>query len=179
MDKEHDTKLVRECLQGHQKAFEEIVDRYKKPLFNVAFRITSNQDEAEDVTQSVFIKAYENLSTFNVRRKFFSWLYRIAINEALNVKNARKQKDSFCDSAVSIGKSPDELLQDKQRSQTVQAALNKLNDDYRIVVILRHFEDLSYSEIAEVLQVQETTVKSRLFTARQQLRHILIKTEMI
>ena len=179
MHRDQDSKLVQECLAGHPRAFEQIVERYKKPLFNVAFRITSNYDEAEDITQSVFIKAYENLSAFNVQRKLFSWLYRIAINESLNVKNARKQNEDAGVSVLSREKGPDEQLHDKQQCQTVQVALKKLSDDYRIVVILRHFQDLSYSEIAEILQLQEKTVKSRLFSARQQLRQLLIKSEIL
>ena len=179
MDSEQDSKLVREVLQGHHRAFEEIVDRYKKPVFNVAFRMTGDASEAEDVTQAVFVKAYENLSCFNLHRKFFSWLYRIAINEALNAKHARKAGNSICESVISDDKNPYELLHEKDRCHTIDVALKKLNDDYRLVIVLRHFQDLSYSEIAEILQVPEKTVKSRLFTARQQLREILIRSEIV
>ncbi len=179
MDTERDSRLVRECLQGDRKAFEEIVDKYTKPVFNVAFRVIGDADEAEDITQSVFVKAYENLSKFNIQRKFFSWLYRIAINEALNAKNARKPGESLGESVQSDEKNPYEVLHDKQRCQTIEVALRKLSDDYRVVVVLRHFQELSYSEIAEILQLPEKTVKSRLFSARQQLREILMRSEIL
>ena len=178
MDVDIDIELVKQCLKGNTKAFEQIVDKYQKPIFNVAYRITSDYDEAEDITQSVFIKVFENLSKFDFRFKFFSWLYRIAINESLNVHNQIRPTDTIGDHVRCHDRNPEDILQDKQRNQTIETAIQRLPEDYRIVIILRHFQNLSYSEIAGILHVQEKTVKSRLFSARQQLKDLLIKTDI-
>jgi len=86
----NDTDLVQECLAGNTKAFEALIDKYQKKIFNIVYRMTGNDDDAEDITQSVFIKVYEKLSSFNPKYKFFSWLYRIALNESLNLMNQKK-----------------------------------------------------------------------------------------
>ena len=174
-----DVKLIHRCLQGEWKAFEKIVERYQKPLFNIALKITNRKDEAQDVAQAAFIKAYENLPSFDQKRKFFSWLYRIAINEALNVRNSRKLSNELSEEISSQEQEPDEIVHELQRNQTLEHAVSELSVDYRIVITLRHFQNLSYHEISDVLQVPEKTVKSRLFTARQQLRDMLIKADLV
>ena len=170
-----DLELVQQCLLGNQKAFESIVDKYQKPVFNVAYRILNDTYEAEDITQTVFIKAFDNLPKFNQRYKLFSWLYRIAINEALNLQNSHKRNESLNERMVSRERTPEDILFHKQTNQAVNEAINKLKSDYRTVIILKHFQDCSYSQISEILSIPEKTVKSRLFTARQQLKDILIK----
>ncbi len=170
MTEGQDIESVRQTLQGNQRAFEAIVDRYQKPIYNVAYRIVSSIDEAEDITQTVFIKAYENLQSYNNKYKFFSWLYRIAINESLNHKQSHKRIESLKEHVNSNDPAPDELLYEKQSSQALHEALNKLKSDYKLVIILKHLQGLSYSEISEVLCIPEKTVKSRLFSARQHLR---------
>ena len=175
MNEEQDIQLIQQCLQGSKKAFESIVDKYQKPIFNVALRILNDTNEAEDITQSVFIKAYENLSDFNVKYKLFSWLYRIAINESLNFQNSRRRNETLHEGIVADEKTPEELFQDKQANQTIHKAVNRLKIEYQTVIILKHFQGLSYSQISEILDIPEKTVKSRLFSARQQLKDILIK----
>ncbi len=168
-----DRILVRESLQGDRNAFEAIINRYEKMVYNVAFRILNNADDAADVTQSVFLNIYEHLNDYKPRFKFFSWIYRIAVNVSLNFQKQRKEGESV-EEISSDGKQPDEILADEERGEIIQQALMRIGLDYRVVIILSYFQDLSYAEIAYVLDLPEKTVKSRLFTARKLLRDILL-----
>jgi RNA polymerase sigma-70 factor (ECF subfamily) len=137
------------------------------------------REDAQDVAQAVFLKAYENLASFNVKYKFFSWIYRMAINEAINLLKQRKQVDELDQNLRALEKTPEEGFDESTLRGVIQEALMKLDIDYRAVVILKHFEDFSYEEIGYILDLPEKTVKSRLFTARQRLRDILIKEGMM
>ena len=170
-----DKILVRQCLRGDIKAFESLVDKYQKVVFNVAYRIANDFDDAEDITQSVFIKAFERLGDFNPRYKFFSWIYRIALNESINHANLRKHGEELNESLASDDGTPEESYRQSELCDQVQKALMKLPVDYRVVVVLKHFQNLSYDEISYVLDIPERTVKSRLFSARNSLRDILLK----
>lgn len=168
-----DLELIQRYLSGDRRAFEPLVDRYQKTVFNVALRMVNDSDDAADITQNVFIKASEKLDTFNPKYKFFSWIYRIAINESLNFVEASRKNERISQDLVADGKSPEDVLQDDLVAQSVEEGLTRLSDENRIVIILRHFQDLSYDEIGFVLDLPVRTVKSRLFTARQSLKKIL------
>jgi RNA polymerase sigma-70 factor (ECF subfamily) len=166
-----DPEVVRRCMAGDTRAFSDLVARYSGPIFGVAFRITGSRQDAEDVTQTAFLKCFERLSTFDARHKFFSWLYRIAVNEALNSGRQRKPTEDLDDQLPAEDLSPEQ----REREELLQKGLKELSPDYRAVVVLRHFEEMSYDEIAGVLDIPAKTVKSRLFTARMQLREILVQ----
>ena len=175
MIKISDEDLVQQVLSGKRKAFETVVERYQKTVFNVAFRATKNYEDSQDITQAVFVKAFENLQNFDATYKFFSWLYRIAVNESINYVKQRKQAKSIEDEFISDGRTPEDIHQEDEVSNQVQAALLEMDIMYRIVIILKHFQFCSYKEISYILDVPEKTVKSRLFTARQLLKDILLK----
>jgi RNA polymerase sigma-70 factor (ECF subfamily) len=166
---EQDRALVRRCLEGQRDAIGALVDRYQKRLFNVALRMLGNVQDAEDVTQTVFLNAYLKLRSYDPRYRFFSWIYRMTVNESLNMLKRRKPTvtldDSFENQAP--GAAPDRAAEVKDR---VEKALMSLKPDDRAVVVLSHFVSFSYQEIADVLQIPVKTVKSRLFTARERLR---------
>lgn len=168
-----DPKLVKQCLRGDRSAFEILVDRYQKVVFNVVLRMVGNTEDAQDIAQSVFLKVYENLGSFDPRYKFFSWIYRIAVNEAINYLHAKQSTVKLDENIAADGKTVDESLHDNEMVQRLERALMQIRIEYRTVVVLRHFQDLSYREIANVLNVPEKTVKSRLFSARQDLKDIL------
>lgn len=168
-----DADCVRHCLAGDTTAFAGIVDRYQRVLFTVAVRMLGDRDEAADATQTAFIRAYRKLSTFDPAQRFFSWIYRILVNECLNVRRGRRPRDPLT-ADLMVGDSPAELLETKERRQRVQAAILALPDDYRAVIVLRHFAELSYEQIAETLQVPASLVKSRLHEARQRLGRMLL-----
>jgi RNA polymerase sigma-70 factor (ECF subfamily) len=150
-----------------------LVSRYQRPVFNAAYRILGDMDDAADTTQTVFLKVFEHISDYDPRFKFFSWVYRIAINESLNQVKKRRYQEPLADSQVSPWQGPAEELESKRLCNRVQAALMSLSEDYRTVVVLKHISGCSYRNISEILQLPEKTVKSRLYSARQQMKKIL------
>jgi RNA polymerase sigma-70 factor (ECF subfamily) len=168
-----DNTLVRECLDGHERAFEVLLLRYQKPVWNAVWRMVRDPDQATDLTQTAFLKAYEQLKTFDPQHKFFSWLYRIAINEAINHVKRHRRLEPIADDWASGARSPEDALVESDLSHHVQEALMKLTYDNRAVLVLRHFEGCSYEEMAAIVGVPEKTVKSRLFSARRQLKELL------
>jgi RNA polymerase sigma-70 factor (ECF subfamily) len=172
MDDREDAAAVARCLEGQQDAYEAIVRRYQRGLFNVALRMLGNYEDARDATQTAFIKAYEHLDSFDPEQRFFTWLYRILKNECLNVLRARRPTTTVS-LDLPAGHRGDPVEQ-QERQQAIQSALLTLSTDYREVVVLRHFTDLSYEEIAVALGIPATKVKSRLYSARQQLGNLLV-----
>ena len=160
---------MRRYLEGQRDAASGLVDRYQKRLFNVALRMLDNVQDAEDATQTVFLNAFLKLRTYDPRFRFFSWIYRMTVNESLNVLKRRKRTETLEDGPeiAAPGAGPDGATELQDR---VGRALMQLKPDDRAVVVLRHFVFFSYEEIAEVLEIPVRTVKSRLFTARERLR---------
>lgn len=170
-----DLTLVRQFLGGERRAFEPLVERYQKAVYNVALRMSNDPDDAADITQNVFIKASEKLGTYDPKYKFFSWIYRIAVNESINFVGAARRGEALPEELVSGESNPEEIVQAGMLSESIEQGLLQLADDSRIVIILRHFEELSYEEIGFILDLPVKTVKSRLFTARQSLKKVLSK----
>lgn len=166
-----DAARVRDCLAGDSRAFAELVERYEKPVYNVALRMLRDPEDARDIAQSVFLKAYENLSSYDPQFKFYSWIYRMAINESLNILRARGRNEEPVDERLPAGSAgPGDLLADEQRREVVLAAVHRLKPEQRSVIVLRYFLELPYQDIGEILGVDPKTVKSRLHTARQLLK---------
>ena len=169
-----DCEWVARCLRGDPAAFDPIVRRYQRVLFSVAHRILGNYDDALDVTQNAFIKAYEGLGGYDPNRRFFSWIYRILVNECLNARRSRRQGEPLSETMeAEAGDGPLASMQALERSEAIEKALVKLPEDQRLVLVLRHFADLSYREMSETLGIPEKTVKSRLFEARHRLGQLL------
>ncbi|MCU0643871.1 MAG: sigma-70 family RNA polymerase sigma factor [bacterium] len=175
----NDTDLVQECLIGNTKEFEALIDKYQKKIFNIVYRMTDNYDDAEDITQSVFIKVYEKLNSFNPKFKFFSWLYRIALNESLNLMNQKKRLAELDADFITQGKSPEEIYDELELSERIQDALMEIELEHRVLIVLKHFEGFSYQEMAFMLDISEQKVKSRLFSARQVLKNVLINRGIV
>jgi len=136
----------------------------------------NNKEDASDVTQTVFLKVYENLDSFDPSRRFFSWVYRIALNESINVLGKQKRLEPLQHEPADDGKSPEQEVASAELSAEIQAALMTVKTEYRTVVILKHFLGCSYMEISEVLEIPEKTVKSRLYSARQMLKDALTRS---
>jgi len=168
-----DETLVQRCLEGDREAFGEIVSRYERPLFHVALRTLGNAEDARDATQSAFVKAWLHLRQFDRSRRLFSWLYRIALNEALNRLRARRQTVDLDECLVDSGQSPEESTEERERRQLLDRAMARLSGQHREVLMLRHWLQLSYEEIADALGIPSKTVKSRLFAARSRLGDVL------
>jgi RNA polymerase sigma-70 factor (ECF subfamily) len=169
-----DSRLAVKAARGDGRAFEKIVDRYEKTIYNVAYRMVRDEGDAADIAQTVFIKVHRNLDRYDPDRKFFSWLYRIAVNECLNhIKKRRHEVVADRDYAVAR-QSPWDDVARGERSELLEAALTELKPEYRVVVILKYFLEFSYREISEIADIPEKTVKSRLYSARQQMRDSLM-----
>ncbi len=169
---DEDLALVQQTLAGQTEAFGVLVTRYQRVMYTMALRMVGNTEDARDATQDAFVKAYQHLSTFDLSLRFYSWMYRILVNECLNLNRDRHPEDPL-KIDLDGGASPfDAALAGERRAQ-IQKALLSLTPDYRTVVVLRHYGGQSYAEIAETLAIPEKTVKSRLYTARQQLGELL------
>jgi len=179
MNDTDDASLVKKCLRGDLKAFELLVDKYQKSIFNAALRICNDFDSAEDISQAAFVKAYEKLESYDPKYKFFSWIYRIVLNEALNFMNRGKKFMNLEENIISKEKTPDQVFEENELNEQIGDALMQIEPDYRILIELKHFQNCSYGEIGYILDIPVKTVKSRLYTARQVLGKVLIKTGLI
>ena len=176
MESDDDAQLLQRFRQGDREAFTELVIRYQKPIYNAAFWVVRKAEDASDVTQTVFLKVVERLDEYDPQYKFFSWIYRIAVNESLNLLRRNGHDDEWDDESEFEGpadRSPEWQLGELERSRRLQDAMMKLSTTDRTVLTLRHFSECSYEEIAQVLELEPKTVKSRLFDARQRLRALL------
>ena len=175
MARDDDAMLIESCLRGDRHAFDELVDRYEGPLFSAAYRITGSVEDAMDATQNAFVNAFEKLHTFDPTYRFFSWIYRIVVNQSLNLVSERKDQTALDEDAPTADRGPEEIFDTTEARGHLKRALLELEPHYRTVIVLKHLEGFSYREISELLEIPEKTVKSRLFTARQRLRVILTK----
>lgn len=171
--------LVSDSLSGKGRSYEIIVEKYNKIIFRLANKFVKDFDDAEEITQSVFVKAYENLKDYNPKYKFFSWLYRITVNESINFEKRKKSVEKISENFRSVNDDPDKIYDNNALSDVITDALMELDMLYRIPVVLKHFLDYSYKELSYLLGVPEKTVKSRLFTGRQLLKDILIKKRVL
>ena len=162
-----DAVWVSRCLLGDASAFEVLIDRYGRILFALAYRLSGNREDAEDIAQNALIRAYQRLETYDPDRSFFSWIYRIGVNEGLNFKRALRPHEPLerAQSRAAAGDPASRLETDER----IQQALMSLAREHREVIVLKYFMDLSYREIGDALGLPEKTVKSRLFSARQEL----------
>jgi RNA polymerase sigma-70 factor (ECF subfamily) len=169
---EQDRTAIRQYLEGDPAAARELVERYQRPLFTVALRMLGNAQDAEDVTQAVFGRVFRDLPAYDPTHRFFSWVYRMTVNAALNAQRDRKSLTTIEEHAdlPAVGGGADDALAVEEQ---VHHALSALKPDDRSIVVLRYFQSLSYDEIAEVLGIPAKTVKSRLFTARERMRDVL------
>jgi RNA polymerase sigma-70 factor (ECF subfamily) len=171
-----DAECVRRVQRGETDAFETLVRRHEKTIFNLVYRMLGDTEEAAEVSQEVFLSAFRATGQFRGDANFSTWLYRIAINHASTRRktlNSRQRKVVPIESADSLHDpepGPLEILERQEIREKVQFALNQLEPDDAAVILLRDMQDVSYSEVAHVLQIPVGTVKSRLHRARQALK---------
>ena len=169
-----DVKLVERFKNGDRGAFAMLVDRYEKPIYNAALRITHNRDDAADITQTVFVKIMEKIDSYDQGHALFSWLYRIAVNESLNLVNRRNRRRGVRLETAPAPATPEDDYTLAESVRYLNRALGNMTFDHRVVIVLKHLLLLSYHEIADILEIPEKTVKSRLFSARHVLRRQLL-----
>lgn len=180
-----DIELIHQAKQGNENAFEQLVYRYDRTVLSIALKYTGNTDDAKDLYQEVFIRAYRGINNFQFRSEFSTWLYRIAVNVCLSYKSRSKEylkvsiyemdddtdftKDAS-EQLVYKGPSPEEETAGNELAEIVDAALETLSPRQKITFVLKHYEGYKIREIAEMLNCKEGTVKKYLFDAIKNLR---------
>lgn len=185
-DKNLDKSLIQKCKQGDIAAFNELVQRYEKRVFNFAYRMAGNYDDANDVAQEAFIRVFNSIGTFRGDANFTTWLYRIVTNVFLDERKKHKAhlqtsledyielEENSVTRQIEDGKpTPDFLIEQGERNTLLQKAIQALPEYQRIMVVLYHTQSKSYEEIAEIMKLPIGTVKSRLNRARLALREKL------
>jgi RNA polymerase sigma-70 factor (ECF subfamily) len=179
---ENEQEIIAGWKRGDKRAFETLVRRYKTDAFMVAFGFVGNAEDARDLSQEAFIKAYRARARFDESRPFYPWLYRILKNHCLNFvqrnrRNLSIDAEDFHREIACSRPTPLDNVETEERKQIVHAAIARLSDDHREIIVLKTFKELSYKEIADVLEVPVGTVMSRLFYARQALRALIEEFE--
>lgn len=182
-----DEQLVEKFKAGDKDSFRILVERYKSRVYNIIYGIMGNRDEAEDLSQEVFLNVYRFLYRFKEKSKFYTWLYRIAVNICLSARK-KKNKSGSIFSLTELSEvnntsgkmeladqsfSSQKMLENMELACKIKSAINSLSEVLKTTFILREFEDLSYQELAKVFQCSRGTIKSRLSRAREELRQRL------
>lgn len=175
-----DAKWIQRSVAGDTQAFGCLVAKYQDRLFNSMVHFLRNETEAEDVVQESFVLSFTRLSKFKGNSSFYTWLYRIACNTAISRGRKKRPRVSverdLGDGGTGIGgnvDSPDARLEANERARQLHEALDRLSDEHRMILVLREMDELSYEEIAEILEMPVGTVRSRLHRARSQLKEEL------
>ncbi|ADY52394.1 RNA polymerase, sigma-24 subunit, ECF subfamily [Pseudopedobacter saltans DSM 12145] len=183
----NDYNLVQSARSGNQRAYAELMHRYKDSIYFMVLKMVNNKDDAMDLTVSTFAKAFENLDKYKADFAFSTWLFRIATNGSIDFIRKKRIVTTSIDSVLndegeeymfsiqSNDMNPEESSIKKQQGELLKDIVNRLPDRYRTLVVLRYFDELSYEEIAEQLMLPLGTVKAQLFRARDLLSNILNK----
>lgn len=184
--KSNELLLIEQSRQGNVDAFEELIKDYKKVAYNIALRVLRNVEDAEDASQEALIKVFKSIQNFNMESTFKVWLYRIVVNTCIDFKRKKNINVVSIDETIDLGgngqmhreiaddsNNPDLLVERNFNNKLINDAVNKLDDDYKTIIILRDIQGFSYSEISEILTCNMGTVKSRLNRARKNLKEIL------
>lgn len=183
MDYKGDLTYIEQVLAGKINAFSYIVDNHKDKAYNLAFRICGNYEEAEEIAQDSFLKAYRSLNGFKMKSSFATWLYRIVYNTAISHVRIKKKvilslEDFPVDATDFIGSNSSEEEADKEyRSTLINFALQKINAEERGLISLFYYEEMSTREIAELTGLSKSNIKVKLFRARQKMLEIIEKVE--
>lgn len=172
-----DEQLIDDALAGETAAFGQLVLKYQDRLYHTLSHVLGSPEDASDVAQDAFVQAFLKLETFKRTAAFYTWLYRIALNLAASRRRGRRHlasidqlRDGSAVEPVDHGDGPDGRIRRQERAEQVQAALGQLNEEYRVVLILREMEGCCYETIAQMLDLPVGTVRSRLHRARLQMR---------
>jgi len=188
-----DEQLAAALRSGSEEAYEILIQRFQHPVFNLVYRLLDDPEDAPDVLQEVFLKVFRKVGSFRGQSSLKTWIYRIAVNEAYNHRrffHRHRRHEVGLDAADESGlvlqevladqcRSPFESACDRETRALVEQALAQINPGFRAAVVLRDLEEFSYEEIAEILQIQIGTVKSRILRGREALRRILVEEKRI
>ena len=172
--REDDRQAIAACQQGEREAFDRLVERYQRDVYRLCYRYVNNHQDANDMAQDVFLKAYRAIGRFRGDSSFSTWLYRIAVNTCLNFRAARRlPQDELSDQIADGGASAAERLHQAERSAEVRRAVSRLPEKQRATLILKIYQDLTHEEVAGILGSSVGTVKANLFHALANLKKLL------
>jgi RNA polymerase sigma-70 factor (ECF subfamily) len=183
--RENDSELIKRAQDGDSKAYDGLLKKYKNSVYNLVYRMVRDVQEAEDLTQEAFIKAFNSLASFNEEYAFSTWLYKIATNNCIDFFRKRKLQTYSLDKPIQYKDSeiqheipdpdlnPEKSILARERSHLIQEAIKTLPEKYYTAILLRHNEEKSYEEISEILNLPLGTVKARIFRAREMLNKAL------
>lgn len=181
---EEDARIIRGLRAGIEEAYEDLISKYEQPVYGLVYRLVGHSTDACDVVQEVFLKVFRGVNSFREQSSLRTWIYRIAVNEAHNrrrwwmrhcrrevsIEKDRSEGDRLTETARDPGRTPFEQVLDSETRKLVECALARIKPVFRTAVVLRDIQNLSYEEIAEILQVSLGTVKSRILRGREALR---------
>jgi len=189
-DSNRDNLLIEQCLKGQQSSFSELIDEYKNMVFSLSYKMTNSLEDAEDISQEVFIRVYKSLYNFNPRYKFSTWLYQLTLNICRDRFRKGKIPSVSLDSPLNKDdqkdlrsiipdnqNNPEDIIMGVEQTNFINDLITSLPLKYREVIILRHLKDLSYDEMSKILNISLGSVKTRLFRARELLKNKLKKNE--
>jgi RNA polymerase sigma-70 factor (ECF subfamily) len=174
--------LIQRCAERDSTAFETLILKYENKIYNLCYYVLKNKDDALDAAQEVSIKIYKSINKFKGESKFSTWIYRITYNTCLDYIKKRKDELSFEEVLTTesgIESKTENIIEARELKFELKRCILKLSNDFRTVIILRDIEGLSYQEIAEILNIEVGTVKSRLNRAREALKNVLIKSGIV
>lgn len=182
--------LLNKAKQGNIIAFEKLIISHEKTVYNIAYRMFNNEEDAKDIAQEVFIKIYKNLNKFDGNCKISTWIHRITVNTCIDELRKRKGKEtSSIDSLIDLDDgevqkqytdnsfNPEQSLINKEDIEDLKNAINLLSENHKALIVLRDIQGLSYNEIAEITQISLGTIKSRISRARIQLKNIIMNNK--
>ena len=178
MHSERDTELLIQCRQGDRPAMDTLVSHYERSVYNVSYRLLGDRDDACEATRIAFIKTFEKIHRMDEQTNFFSWLYRFTVNQSAALLKRRRSVPQVAEMTADIPETEASFPQ-RQINDHVQQVLMELSSDLRNVLVLKHFTECSYRQIAEILQIPEKKVTSRLYSARQVLKNELTAREVL
>jgi RNA polymerase sigma-70 factor (ECF subfamily) len=179
MDRQEEQDVIAQVRRGERAAFAALVDAYAKPIFNLAFRMTGNRQDADDLAQETFLRAYRKLKRFDPEKKFFTWLYTIALNIIRNhlksspERTARIAEMAHPPSDPVDPANPEGLFLDREKAQLLEICLQKLPSELKEAVVLRYYQDLSFDEIATITDASVSAVKMRAYRGLERLRALM------
>jgi RNA polymerase sigma-70 factor, ECF subfamily len=184
-----DQDLVARAQRGSEAAYRELLRRYQRPVFSLIYRMVRDREQAEDLAQETFVKVFNNISRYDPRYKFSSWIFKIASNQTIDFLRKKEPETVSLDgsrhastpqeaeatriTAESRDETPEEFVEAKQLGAEIERAIDDLRPDYRTAILLRHVEGLAYEEIAEIMEIPLGTVKTYIHRARSDLRETL------
>lgn len=185
-----ENKLIKKAQKGDADAFEKIISEYQNVVYSVAYRYADNAEDAADMSQEIFLKMFRNINTFQFKSKLSTWIYRVATNTCIDlVKKTKNGRNTYSiddgyensdgetkfNEIADDSSQPDIAVENGEIRDVINMAISRLSDDYRLVIILRDIQGLSYDEISEIVGCSVGTVKSRISRGRKNLREILFE----